>query len=171
MSDDPDPFDKLDYILADFQYMPGWHFELVRPGLAIREYGLLRVTFTAEDSRRPGTRRLFLFQHMVYPQLLQYWSKEEILSWLRACCHAMACHESDEWFRYKGEITYDPHKGEGASRNVYSEIREVVNSATGNSTTTDGGGGGRSQPIGGTGGSGSFSGISTDGSHWLSVSD
>ena len=34
------------------------------------------------------------------------------LRWIRGMIHSMEKHESDEWFRYKGELVNDPHKGD-----------------------------------------------------------
>ena len=104
----------------DFSYKPNWEFEFIFE----IDYNECKVhiTMRVPDSRRPLPEPLAL-DHMMGKRvvipvvpitktlILEPWVNEDrAKSYIRWHTRDMEDHEIDEWFRYKGELVFDPHK-------------------------------------------------------------
>lgn len=99
-------------VLAQFEYRPRWRFVLTwaaPPSYGIMNRWLLHVHTWVEDAYHPGR---WAEGHSL--AVLPHDAGLDEQGWL-AYLHGYVIprveqHESDEWFRYKGERPYDPHK-------------------------------------------------------------
>lgn len=120
--------------LSRFTYKPGWFFEILRkPELPVPV--VLTVKFMALDSRGvdhrgvPHLRECHACQGFTgahspiagsfpLPMKLSLMGDAEkfFFDFLRNTIWFVERHESDEWFRVGGELRYDPHANDWATR-------------------------------------------------------
>jgi hypothetical protein len=98
-----------DEFLKNFTYRPGYEF---RYDYDI-DFNIHKIIarFTVEDTYNRGRMIPIVFQHTC-PAWDEMGGETRALSYLRSVCHDLEMHESDEWFRYKGEMVFDPHAWE-----------------------------------------------------------
>ena len=158
-------------VLAQFEYKPRWRFVLTHGTLAGYEYApaewLIHVHTWVEDACHPGH---WMEGHsFAYVPAGTGMDERGWLGFLRGyVIPRIEQHEQDEWFRYRGERIFDPHKPAQARGQVAAA---GGNGRGGNGSTGGGGAGGvggvpggsgsagRAAPggVGGGGGSGSWS--------------
>lgn len=105
-SDAEEAYRRAGELLAEFEYKPGWTFDLSREVLPNRIF--LRATFHAPDSRNPSRKVPVMGTFYTSPD--QAAMPEYFWRWLYYCIGTMEDHEMNEWFRVRGELIYDPHK-------------------------------------------------------------
>lgn len=122
-------FQACEELLKEFRYKPGWQFDLERAP----EWGglKLRVSFGAPDSRAPLRDRWFpqcpmchqstneagqipitgtyylpsqMAEHVLHGDERHFWR------FIRYAIDSTENHETDEWFRVRGELVNDPHE-------------------------------------------------------------
>lgn len=122
-------------LLSEFSYKPGWLFELKRTPEA--GGALLHVQLHVPDSRRPrysgyeymqceqcgsvvsGDRPVGLipvtgsFAISCYEMASMRRADNFFLAVMLRCVNHVEDHERDEWFRFRGQMVNDPHKGDG----------------------------------------------------------
>lgn len=104
--------DEIAAVLSEITYKTGWvlSWEWVNEG---RESELLHVRWTAEfpDSRDPeGTVREFFHGTALHP--LRYQTEEDLVQAVWGLTRRAELHEAGEFYRFRGELVRDPHKGE-----------------------------------------------------------
>lgn len=109
---------KWEEFFRNLNYKPNWDFDLQR----FVEYSEARVIMTMRvpDSRKPVPQSEFnlMGQRQVIPLvpitktvlLGPFHGEEYAKDYIRFHIRDMEDHEIDEWFRYKGELVFDPHK-------------------------------------------------------------
>lgn len=99
--------DEWKEFFENFAYKPNWRFDLEDWGHELR----LRIQMRVPNSRvsdESGVHPPTLVSKAV---LLDSWMGEEYAkNYTRAVIQNMENHEIDEWFRYKGELPFDPHE-------------------------------------------------------------
>lgn len=94
-------------VFADFDYRrPGYRLELRDDGFEYALYVHIETVDTYSDRgdeveithRRPLPNRIF--------------DEDRAVQYLRRELHLVDNHETDEWILYKGEMIFDPHKGD-----------------------------------------------------------
>lgn len=105
----------------NFSYKPNWVFEF-RPEVDFMLTDRVFITMHVPDSRKPlpeptpldlmmGKRTVVSMVPVSKNVILDPWDGEErAKDLLRWHIREMEDHEIDEWFRYKGELPFDPHK-------------------------------------------------------------
>lgn len=129
-----DDFRLVQSLMSRFTYKPGWVFEVGRD----RRSGFvqLMIAFRAEDSRR-GPNQIPSYREMTFtagepfrierddlisisgmftvpPHLLRPAVNPEarFRQWLRQTLGFIEDHETDEWFRFDGNLVHDPHESQ-----------------------------------------------------------
>lgn len=102
-------------VLAQFEYKPRWRFVLTWTGYEGRYMNqwVIHVHTWVENAYHPG---VWAEGHSL--AAIPVGSKFNEAGWL-SFLHGYVIprieqHETDEWFRYKGERPYDPHKPRGS---------------------------------------------------------
>jgi hypothetical protein len=101
-------------VVEGISYRPGWKLSADwHPG-----YQSVQVVLNAlvDDAYGGlGARRVdVLTMQMLSYRELEYFDVPRVLDWVRHCLiMEMEDHESREFFKYKGERVFDPHKGHG----------------------------------------------------------
>lgn len=110
---------RLEDLVSDLSYKPGWWFHVPRPDEATRLvvsdgqnwYGFNHIYVTAQvrdvtDPNPQGILTVLLSNVVAIP----YGESEDvILHRLHSALVAMEHHEIDEWFRRDGKTVNDPH--------------------------------------------------------------
>lgn len=94
-------------ILNDVSYRPGWRFRAVDTPEGV----LVRIDATLPDSRNPG-RMVDIGIDSVLDPFVLWAGRDELLRWLAWRLQRVEIHESQEWFRYRGELHQDPHEND-----------------------------------------------------------
>lgn len=93
-------------LITKFTYKPGWHFEVYdNRGW---EFPSLNVQAEVIDSRDRTTSIKVHCTRGLGPFINQTLALQR----LRSIVREVEMHESDEWFRYKDQIIFDPHISE-----------------------------------------------------------
>lgn len=95
-------------VLAQFEYKPRWRFVLTWTGSYLNDWAI-HVHTWVENAYHPG---VWAEGHSL--AAIPVGSKFDEAGWL-SFLHGYVIprieqHETDEWFRYKGQRPYDPHK-------------------------------------------------------------
>lgn len=95
-------------VLAQFEYKPRWRFVLTWAGSYLNDWAI-HVHTWVENAYHPG---VWAEGHSL--AAIPVGSKFDEAGWL-SFLHGYVIprieqHETDEWFRYKGQRPYDPHK-------------------------------------------------------------
>lgn len=113
-----DNVDNWEDFFKNFSYKPNWEFDYAHD----IDFDRKRVVITMRvpDSRAPlpdveqlrwGVRKTIPLVPITKSVRLDPWHGEEYAKHLmRSHIREMEDHEIDEWFRYKGELVFDPHK-------------------------------------------------------------
>lgn len=99
--------DRLKGILEAIKYKPGW--EITYEAGEVEWGPVIRFLVPAQDARNPE-REIWRHTNFVVPFGWASWDDDMIV---RAIFHELQhfeIHEVKEWFQYKGEVIYDPHK-------------------------------------------------------------
>lgn len=103
----------------NFSYKPNWHFDY-QLKLDFDEHKVM-ITMRVPDSRAPtpdpvhfpmGARQTIplipISKEVNLPE--EWYGEDHAKEYIRFHIRDMEDHEMDEWFRYKGELPFDPHK-------------------------------------------------------------
>lgn len=105
----------------NFSYKPNWEFDLDARRLFECNEAHLTITMRVPDSRRPipketvldhirGTKVVIPLVPVTKVAILGNWyGEEEAKRLVRWHIQEVEMHEVDEWFKYKGELSFDPH--------------------------------------------------------------
>ena len=96
--------------LADFSYKPNFEFK-IDSGL---DFGvpMIEMIMWAPDSRSEMNERplIRIVQKLALPPWLWGNGEAAAIDWMHRSIRKMEVLETDEWFRFKGELVFDPHK-------------------------------------------------------------
>lgn len=95
-------------LVEDITYRPGWNIYCVyKP-----EYDQIMLTVVANvlDSYGSGNMIDIACSSVMYAEFVSNIEDSTILSYIKNFLHKVEMHEADEWFTYKGERIFDPHK-------------------------------------------------------------
>jgi hypothetical protein len=105
---------ELDYtqITAVLSYKKGW-FYTYEPGNGGKPYTTgvrdkVVIHAEVEDSRDPGTRVKFMMRRVI-PNVVRN-DQRMFIDWVHDITIEAEMHEVNEFFRFAGELLYDPHK-------------------------------------------------------------
>lgn len=93
-------------LLRDFKYRKGYEVYYHYHIDFNRSYIFVEVW--TEDTYNPGSMIRVVHRRDV-PEF-KLLGQTEALKWLQRILHSVECHESDEFFRFRGEMIFDPHK-------------------------------------------------------------
>lgn len=118
--------------VAKMSYKPGWTLEVVEPlsyldaleryarGGFLGSFGsVLVVRFEARDSVHPERTTPIAIgaQDVIPAYFAEMRDAEAFRDWVHSILHdKIERHETDEWFRYNGELVNDPHAKDKVSR-------------------------------------------------------
>lgn len=109
---------KWEQFFKDFSYKPNWEFDYIHEV----DWDIQKVVITMRvpDSRRPVPEAEFdvMGRRQVIPMvpvsktviLGRFAGEQYAKDYIRHHIIDMEIHEVEEWFRYKGELVFDPHK-------------------------------------------------------------
>lgn len=97
----------------NFSYKPNWTFSLWKEDYYVddkvfKSFVFLKIEMKVPDARQEGSERIVGNNITLEPWMGEEFAKNLI----RDCIRRMEEHEINEWFRYKGELVFDPHKDE-----------------------------------------------------------
>lgn len=95
--------EQLRDLLAEFSYKPGWKFRL--DDSLIRDEMVLWIEMEVLDSRGSGHFIPVISRQPIYCQR----TVDQFTRWLCASIRQLEEHETDEWFRFRGQLLHDPH--------------------------------------------------------------
>lgn len=105
--------EEFQEVIDNCQYKPGYYFGELEFDEVTGIY-TMTIQFETDDSRAENahelSERVTLTARSTATLLeVDHWDVDDCLEWIRTARHTIACHESDEWFLYKGEMVFDPH--------------------------------------------------------------
>lgn len=135
-----DDLGPLLIVLAGFEYKPRWRFVLTWGSTDDAGWmpptWLIHVHTWVEDAYHPG--KMMAGHSLAYLPTGTGMDEAGWLSFLRSyVIPRIEQHETDEWFRYKGDRIYDPHKPARSARG-----RAVATGGNGRGGAAGAGGGG-----------------------------
>lgn len=95
-------------VLRDISYKSNFSFTLYNNPVYGWESHTLVIKAVVPDSRNPGNMTTVMKTLVIAPDAFE--SIEAFVSYMERQIQMFEMHESQEWFKFKGELVNDPHR-------------------------------------------------------------